>query len=105
MWFSFRIHPTEKKYLWHLLVSAEPCLIIGVHLPILLPIANVGLIIIDEEHEIGYQEKKHPKINTKEAALFRAHQAAILLSSVRQRHQLPPYIMLKKMHGIVFQSA
>lgn len=62
----------EKRLLWQLLLEKKPVLIIGVHIPILLPIANLGLIIIDEEHEIGYQEKKHPKVNTKEAALMRA---------------------------------
>ena len=36
----------------------KPTLIIGVHMPIMLPIAHLGLIIIDEEHEVGYQEKK-----------------------------------------------
>jgi primosomal protein N' (replication factor Y) (superfamily II helicase) len=64
--------PKEKRLLWQKIVSAEPVLIIGVHLPILLPIENLGLIIIDEEHEMGFQEKKHPKINSKEAALLRA---------------------------------
>lgn len=59
--------------LWHFLQTAQPCVIIGVHLPILLPIPNLGAIIVDEEHEVGYQEKKHPKINTKEAAIMRAH--------------------------------
>lgn len=67
----------DKKKVWQLLLAKKPCLIIGVHLPILLPIANLGLIIIDEEHDAGYQEKKHPKINSKEVALFRAQQAQI----------------------------
>jgi len=63
----------QRKLLWKALLAGEPILIIGVHLPVLLPIANLGLIIVDEEHEVGYQEKKHPKINSKEAALLRAH--------------------------------
>jgi primosomal protein N' (replication factor Y) (superfamily II helicase) len=63
---------TEKKALWNHVRSDKAALIIGVHLPILLPIPSLGLIIIDEEHETGYQEKKYPKINTKEAALIRA---------------------------------
>lgn len=63
----------EKKELWHALMHEHPVVIIGVHLPLLLPIANLGLIIIDEEHDVGFQEKKHPKINSKEAALMRAH--------------------------------
>lgn len=62
----------QKKELWQSLISNKPILIIGVHLPVLLPIENLGLIIVDEEHEAGYQEKKHPKINTKEAAILKA---------------------------------
>ena len=73
----------DKKELWRQLMYQKPIVIVGVHLPLLLPIANLGLIIIDEEHDVGYQEKKHPKINTKEAALLRAHsnQIPVLLGS------------------------
>lgn len=73
----------EKRALWKTVLAQQPILIIGVHLPVLLPIANLGLIIIDEEHEPGYQEQRHPKINTKEAALLRAqlHAIPILLGS------------------------
>jgi len=62
----------EKRLLWQGLLEQKPMLIIGVHLPILLPIANLGLIIVDEEHEHGFQEKKHPKVNSKEVAIWRA---------------------------------
>jgi primosomal protein N' (replication factor Y) len=64
---------SEKKALWQAITTHQPSLIIGVHLPILLPIKNLGCIIVDEEHDLGYQEKKHPKMNTKELALLRAH--------------------------------
>jgi primosomal protein N' (replication factor Y) len=67
----------EKKAAWQKLLSDQPMLIIGVHLPVLLPIPNLGLIIVDEEHEVGYQEKKHPKINSKDAAIMRAHSSGI----------------------------
>jgi primosomal protein N' (replication factor Y) len=69
--------PKEKKEVWNHLHNKTPIILIGVHLPILLPIPNLGIIVIDEEHEIGYQEKKHPKINSKEAALIRAQCANI----------------------------
>lgn len=73
----------EKKMLWHALKNKQPVLVIGVHQPVLLPLTDVGLIIVDEEHESGYQEKKHPKINSKEAALLRAqlYNIPILLGS------------------------
>ncbi len=73
----------EKKTTWDMLINHEPIVIIGVHLPVLLPIHELGCIIVDEEHEIGYQEKKHPKINTKDAAIWRAsiHKIPIILGS------------------------
>lgn len=72
--FNFHSASTQgnKKELWASLLNNKPILIIGVHLPVLLPISNLGLILVDEEHEVGYQEKKHPKINTKEAAILKA---------------------------------
>lgn len=67
----------EKKIVWEYLVRKEPCIIIGVHIPVYLPISNLGLIIVDEEHELGYWEKKLPKLNTKLLALVRAQLAHI----------------------------
>ena len=43
----------------------------------LLPLANLGLIVVDEEHEPGFTEKKHPKVNSKHAALLRARQYGV----------------------------
>ncbi len=64
---------SEKKQTWRMLINAEPVVLVGVHLPIFLPIANLGLIIVDEEHDVGYQEKRNPQINSKDAAIMRAH--------------------------------
>jgi primosomal protein N' (replication factor Y) (superfamily II helicase) len=73
----------EKKDLWNKLVLGRPVLILGVHLPVFLPISNLGLIIVDEEHDSGFQEKKHPKVNSKNAAVWRAniYNIPILLGS------------------------
>jgi len=62
----------EKDSLWQELNNNKNLIIIGVQLPIFLPISNLGLIIIDEEHDINFQSKKHPRINSKEASLIRA---------------------------------
>ena len=74
---------TQKKLLWQKLLENMPVLIIGVHLPVFLPIFNLGLIIVDEEHDHGFQEKNHPKINSKYAALIKAqlYNIPILLGS------------------------
>lgn len=77
----FSFHSATKKSakqaVWQALLQQRPVVIVGVHLPILLPIANLGLIIVDEEHEPGYQEKKYPRLNSKEVAIVRAMQYKI----------------------------
>jgi len=63
----------QKRLFWQAIYHQQPCLLIGVHMPIIFPIPHLGCIIVDEEHDPGFQEKKHPKIHSKEAALMRAH--------------------------------
>ena len=69
--------PRQKKAVWQALIKEKPIIIVGVHLPVLLPITNLGLIVIDEEHESGFEEKKHPKLNSKYLAILRASQYKI----------------------------
>lgn len=63
--------------------SGTPILIIGVHLPIFLPIENLGLILIDEEHEQGFCRKNNPKIDSKRMSVLRAkiYKVPIVLGS------------------------
>ena len=76
------------------------------HLPILLPLSNLGLIIIDEEHDPGFQEKKHPKLHSKEIALLRAHtaQIPILLGSATPSLQSLYQVEQKKWQHLVLSQ-
>jgi len=67
----------ERKQVWQWALAGMPMLLIGVHQPVLLPLQNLGLIIIDEEHDGGFEEKQHPKINSKHVALLRAREYGI----------------------------
>ncbi len=62
----------QKRLLWQSLLDQRPIIIVGVHMPVLLPMAHLGLIIVDEEHDHGYQEKKHPKIHSRDMAILKA---------------------------------
>lgn len=55
----------------------SPVLLLGVHLPIFLPMKNLGLIIIDEEHETGYCRQSAPQIDSKQMAILRAKHVGI----------------------------
>jgi len=70
--FHSACNKSNNKLLNKSLLESKNIIIIGVHMPIFLPIDNLGLIIIDEEHDIGFQEKRYPKFNTKDIALIRA---------------------------------
>lgn len=92
--------PSQKKDVWQHLLAKDPIVIIGVHLPILLPIANLGAIIIDEEHEASFTEKKHPHLNSKEIAIWRAslYKIPIILGSATPSLTSLAAIKTKKWH-------
>jgi primosomal protein N' (replication factor Y) len=75
--YHYAISAMQKNALWSAIIAEKPIIIVGVRLPIFLPLANLGLVIIDEEHDAGFQDSSHPRINTKEVALLRAQQYKI----------------------------
>ena len=75
----------ERVDIWkRLLESNEPCVVIGVRSSIFLPYSNLGLIIVDEEHDSSYkQQDPAPRYNGRNAALVLAqmHGAKTVLGS------------------------
>lgn len=75
----------ERVEIWNkLLHSTSPFLILGVRSSLFLPFSNLGLIIVDEEHEISYkQQDPAPRYNARNAAMVLAnmHGGKVLLGS------------------------
>ena len=75
----------ERVDIWkRLLDSNEPCVIIGVRSSVFLPYSNLGLVIVDEEHDSSYkQQDPAPRYNGRNAALVLAqmHGAKTVLGS------------------------
>ena len=64
--------------------SGAPVLVLGTRSAILLPHRNLGLIIVDEEHDTSYkQDAPAPRYHAREGAIFLAliHGAKVLLGS------------------------
>ena len=64
--------------------SAQPSLMLGVRSSIFLPFSNLGLVIVDEEHENTYkQQSPAPRYHARDAAIMMAaqHGAKVLLGS------------------------
>jgi len=74
--FEYHSHCTSKQrqLVWQkILQENEPCIVIGTRSSIFLPIRNLGVIIIDEEHDNSYkQETPMPCYDAREIALDRA---------------------------------
>lgn len=79
----FNLH--EKVEIWKkVLHSKEPLLIMGARSSIFLPFSNLGLIIIDEEHDYSYkQQDPAPRYHARDAAIMLAkfNKANVLLGS------------------------
>lgn len=75
----------ERVDIWkRLLESNEPCVVIGVRSSVFLPYSNLGLVIVDEEHDSSYkQQDPAPRYNGRNAALVLAqmHGAKTVLGS------------------------
>lgn len=57
---------------WWRLKSGEAKVAIGARSAIFAPVENLGIIIIDEEHDGSYESESAPRYSTIEIALFRA---------------------------------
>ena len=58
----------ERFDTWNRIVKGDNKIIIGARSAIFAPIKDLGLIIVDEEHDSSYQSEMTPKYNAKEIA-------------------------------------
>ena len=97
------ITPTERKKLWQALNSNKGVIILGVQLPTILPVSNLGLIIVDEEHETGYQEKNNPHFNSRDCLMIRAQNYKIPIVLGSATPTVNTYYLFKKNNWPIFE--
>ena len=79
LWHS-KVKLKEKGWVWRELYKGNFDIIIGVRSAIFLPIKNLGLIIIDEEHDTSYkQSNPQPRYNARDIALVRGNISKIVV--------------------------
>ncbi len=64
----------ERYDEWQKIASGEKKIVIGARSAIFAPVHNLGIIIIDEEHDMSYKADSTPRYNAKELAGFLASQ-------------------------------
>lgn len=68
--FHSKLSDGEKYDEWYRVKSGKAKLVIGARSALFLPFVNLGLIIIDEEHENTYKSEQSPRYVTREVAEY-----------------------------------
>ena len=73
----------ERIDAWRRIRRGDVDLVIGTRSAIFAPLDNIGMIVIDEEHEHTYKSESDPKYHARDVASYRCgkHNALMLLAS------------------------
>ena len=72
------LKPKERVLIWQNISNGKYRIVIGARSAVFAPLANLGLIIVDEEHDESYkQDDPAPRFQARDAAVMRAKMADI----------------------------
>jgi primosomal protein N' (replication factor Y) len=69
----------ERYDAWQRLRSRQAGIVIGARSAIFAPLVDIGIIIMDEEHEFTYKQEETPRYHTRQVALTRARLAGAVV--------------------------
>ena len=77
------ITPKTRRQVWRGVAEGKIKVVIGARSALYLPFADLGLIIIDEEHEAAYKQEEWVSYNARDMAIVRARfeKAQMILAS------------------------
>lgn len=64
---------SQKKKLWQGINQGQVKIIVGTRSALFLPYNNLGLIVVDEEHDSSFKQEERPKYNSRDMAIVRAN--------------------------------
>ncbi len=95
----------ERHDEWRRLRDGDARVCVGPRSAVFAPIADLGLIVVDEEHEASYKHEGDPRYDAREVAAHRAEQAgAVLLCGSatprpESRHRLRRLALTRRVDG------
>ena len=68
----------ERHDQWQRIRRGDVHVVVGTRSAVFAPIANLGLIVVDEEHDGSYKQEESPRYHARDVAVMRARQAGAL---------------------------
>ncbi len=74
---------TERRRCWRMVAEGGAQLVVGARSALFLPFRDLGLIVVDEEHDSSYKQEEGVLYNARDMAVLRAsiNQAQVVLAS------------------------
>lgn len=81
--FHSGLNPWEHYAEWRRIRAGEVDVVIGARSAVFAAVPNLGLLIVDEEHDPSYKQEKSPRYNTRDVAMARGRiaGATVVLAS------------------------
>jgi primosomal protein N' (replication factor Y) (superfamily II helicase) len=78
-----QLTPDERAEQWHRIRRGEARIVVGTRSAVFAPVVELGLIIVDEEHDGSYKQEETPRYHGRDVAVMRAklNEAVVVLGS------------------------
>jgi primosomal protein N' (replication factor Y) (superfamily II helicase) len=73
------LREAERNWHWQRIAAGEVSVVVGARSAVFAPTPNLGLIILDEEHETTFKQETTPRYHAREVALWRSQAEKIPL--------------------------
>lgn len=73
------LSPSQRLSEWHRIMNNDARIVIGARSAIFAPVVNLGLVIIDEEHDGSYKSGNNPRYHARQVAMHRCSRLNIPL--------------------------
>jgi primosomal protein N' (replication factor Y) len=64
--------PEERAEQWHRIRRGAARIVVGTRSAVFAPVSNLGLIVVDEEHDSSYKQEEMPRYHARDVAVMRA---------------------------------
>ena len=75
-WHS-ELSPRKRARTWRAVADGEVAVVVGARSALFLPYADLGLIVVDEEHDPAYKQEDGVRYHARDMAVVRGHIAGI----------------------------